>query len=122
MINIDSPNDWGKTRPQRGISAEYCGGWSRDAKSDNAPAHNAISVRQLLVKKEITSLDHPCLIPKSSTMWVLALTWAENCSERNSLFILKWNQERSDEGAEEPPGRRVCQMLPRVAGTNAEVH
>ena len=26
---------------------------------DNAPAHNAISVKQLLVKKEVTTLDHP---------------------------------------------------------------
>ncbi len=30
---------------------------------DNAPAHNAISVRQLLAKKQITSLDHPPYSP-----------------------------------------------------------
>jgi len=29
-----------------------------EAKSDNALAHNAISVMQLLVKKEIIALDH----------------------------------------------------------------
>ena len=30
---------------------------------DNAPAHNAISVRQLLVKKQVTVLDHPPYSP-----------------------------------------------------------
>ena len=30
---------------------------------DNAPAHNAISVRQLLVKKQITALDYPPYSP-----------------------------------------------------------
>ena len=30
---------------------------------DNAPALNVISVRQLLVKKEITALDHPLYFP-----------------------------------------------------------
>ena len=30
---------------------------------DNAPAHKAISVRQLLVKKQITALDHPPYFP-----------------------------------------------------------
>ena len=30
---------------------------------DNAPAHKAISVRQFLVKKQITALDHPPYFP-----------------------------------------------------------
>ena len=30
---------------------------------DNAPAHNALSVRQLLVTKQVTALDHPSYSP-----------------------------------------------------------
>ena len=40
--------------------------WSHKSRllyHDNAPAHKTISVRQLLVKKQITALDHPPYFP-----------------------------------------------------------
>ena len=39
---------------------------------DNASAHNAVSVRQLLVKKQITALDHPPYSPdlKPCDFWL----------------------------------------------------
>jgi len=54
-----------------------------DAKGDNAPAYNAIGVRQLLVKKEITALDHPPYSPDLATCDFLSLFRAKKCGERN---------------------------------------
>ena len=40
---------------------------------DNAPAHKAISVRQLLLKKQVTALDHPPYSPDLAPcgIWLL---------------------------------------------------
>jgi len=47
------------------------------AKSDNAPAHNVISRRKLLVKKEIAALDQ-CPTPDLTLLLLLAFFQAES--------------------------------------------
>ena len=43
---------------------EHCGVTSHGSSTmTNAPIHNTVSVRQLLVKKQITALDHPPYSP-----------------------------------------------------------
>ena len=44
-------------------SGGHCEVTSHGSSTMNAPAHNALSVRQLLVTKQVTSLDNPSYSP-----------------------------------------------------------
>jgi len=72
-----------------------------------------------ICQKRNHSFWSPSLFPRCNTLWLIALSQAKKCGERNSFFIFRWNQECSDKGVKESPGGEVFQMLPRVAGTNA---
>ena len=89
---------------------------------DNAPAHKAISVRQLLVKKQITALNYPPYSPDLAPCNFCFFFQDEGCDKRNSFLVSRRNQGFSDEGAEETQRRRFYQVVPWVAGLNAKVY
>ena len=52
----------------------------------------------------------------------MAFFQAEDYDKKNSFFILGRNHGLSDKGAKEPQTEGVCQVLPWMSESNAEVH
>ena len=82
---------------------------------DNAPAHNALSIRQFLAERNVTVLDHP---PYSLT-WLLVIfcvPQAQGGHQGSSFSRYGSHQEGRDDGIETYSGR----ILPGVHGGMAE--
>jgi len=52
---------------------------------DNAPAHDALRVREFLAKNSITKMDHPPYSPELSPLRFLALSKIKKCPEMTKI-------------------------------------
>ena len=77
------------------------------------------SVRQLLVRKQTTALNHHPYSPDLAPCDFWLFPRLKIFFKRNSFFIFRRNQSLGDKGAEEPQRRGV---FPGMAGSNAKVH
>jgi transposase len=52
---------------------------------DNAPAHDALRVREFLANKSITKMDHPPYAPDLAPLQFLALSRIKTCPEGTTI-------------------------------------
>ena len=101
---------------------ELCSDKSWVLHHDNTPAHKAISVRQLLVKKQITALDHPPYSPHLASWDFWLFSRLKDVMKETHFSSLEKIKGLSDKGAEKTQRKEFYQVLSWVAGSNAKVY
>ena len=83
---------------------------------DNAPPHKAISVRQLLVKKQITALDHPLYSPDlvACDFWLFPRLKAMMKTHFLSLEEIKVSMTRELKRLKEDFAKCFCRWQDRM--------
>ena len=87
----------------------------------NAPAHTALSVKQFLVSKEITTLHHPPYSPDLAP-YNSILYKAERDSQADTLPRSREYQDMHDETPQNHCKRRIFTVLQSVVKKNGKVH
>ena len=59
----------------------------------NAPAHTALSVREVLATKQINVLEHPAYSPDLAPQWLFSVPEDEGNIERKAFWWHWWHQE-----------------------------
>jgi len=113
--SVSTGNRCGKSG---GLSGDANCEWPGNAKSDNEPARNAIIMRQLLIEKETTTLDHPLYSP-DLTLLIFDSGW--KLWRKELIYCLQMKSRAQWWGIWRLKSRSI-QMLPRVARMNAVVH
>ena len=88
---------------------------------DNAPAHTALSVKQFLVSKEITTLHHPAYSPDLAPCDFF-FSKAERDSQGDTFPRSRGYQDQRDETPQNHHKRRIFSVLQSVVKKNGKVH
>ena len=89
---------------------------------DNAPTHTALSVKQSLVSKEITTLHHPLYSPYLAPLRFLPFSKAERDSQGDTLPRSRGYQDQRDETPQNYHKSRIFTVLQSVVKKNGKVH
>ena len=88
---------------------------------DNAPAHNALSVKMFLTKHKITVLVHPPHSPDYLTMWLFFICIDQVCFTRKQVRVRRCSAGKSDGAHESAIRRRPAALLPTVEDSHGAV-
>jgi len=89
---------------------------------DNAPAHDALRVRELLAKNSITKMDHPPYSPDLAPYDFWLFPKLKNALKRQRFADLSDIQRNVKMLLRDIPGNVFSRLFPAVAPSSHEVH
>ena len=89
---------------------------------DNAPAHDALRVRELLAKNSVTKMDHPPYSPDLAPYDFWLFPKLKNALKRQRFADLSDIQRNVKMLLRDIPGNVFSRLFPAVAPSSHEVH
>ena len=89
---------------------------------DNAPAHDALRVREFLAKNTFTKMDHPSYSPDLAPCDFLALSKIKKCPEGTKICRPFWHPTQREKVTVRYCGKWFSRLFPAVAPLSHKVH
>jgi hypothetical protein len=87
---------------------------------DNAPTHNALSIKTFLAKHKIPVLEHPPYSPDLAPCDFF-ISKDQVCIKGNPFRVRRCSEDKSDGGHEEAIRKGPAALLPTVENTHGAV-